>query len=34
MKTTTNNEEIISIILNKDIEALKEWINNGGIIIM
>lgn len=30
MKTITNNEEIISIILNKDIEALKEWINNGG----
>lgn len=30
MKTTTDNEEIISIILNKDIEALKEWINNGG----
>lgn len=25
-----NNEEIITIILNKDIDALKEWINNGG----
>jgi ankyrin repeat protein len=30
MNTTTDNEEIINIILNKDIKALKEWINNGG----
>lgn len=26
----TNPEQIISIILNKDIDSLKEWINNGG----
>jgi len=25
-----NNEEIINIISSKDIDALKEWINNGG----
>jgi hypothetical protein len=26
----TNYDEIKSIILNKDIDALKKWINNGG----
>ena len=25
-----NNQEVIDIISNKDINALKEWINNGG----
>ncbi|MEJ5102666.1 ankyrin repeat domain-containing protein [Chryseobacterium sp. MYb328] len=25
-----NHDEIINIILNKDIEALKKWIHNGG----
>lgn len=26
----TNNQEIIVILSNKDVDALKEWINNGG----